>query len=179
MDQSLEEWRPVVGYEGFFEVSSIGRVRSLERVVLRSNGSPQMIKGRIRKLREDNHGYVVMVLRKAGHRARTRKVHHLVLEAFVGPANGLHCRHLDGCKTNNRVENLCYGTRKENEHDKLFHGTRAAGERHARSKLTDEAVRFIIKNPRVKNSELAAHFKVDPSAISNVRRGCTWRHVSA
>lgn len=123
-----EEWRPVVGYEGLYEVSNLGRVRSLERYVIRhgglASGRPLKIHGRIRKLIEQPPwGYPVVSLSKDGVPTKDY-VHRLVLGAFVGPCpEGEEVRHLDGNQRNPKLTNLAYGTSSENRLDTIRHGT--------------------------------------------------------
>jgi hypothetical protein len=111
-----ETWRPVLGYEGLYEVSSFGRIRSSAR-----QGTPgKTLIGVINRV-----GYVVVALWKE-NRQSTRTVHRLVLEAFAGPCpEGHECRHLDGSRTNNKLANLTWGTSRENSQDAYTHGTLA------------------------------------------------------
>lgn len=122
-----ETWKPIAGYEGSYEVSDHGRVRSLDRIVTGANGIPMRISGRIR--RPGTHirsGHKQIILRANGE-LFGRFVHRLVLEAFVGPCpEGMECCHNDGNPANNRLENLRWGTRSENVQDMLMHGTHAA-----------------------------------------------------
>lgn len=75
-----------------------------------------------------------------------RQVHQLVLEAFVGLCpDGMECRHLNGVRDDNRLENLCWGTRKENQNDKIVHGNSLKGERNPYAKLSNEDVVEIKK----------------------------------
>ncbi len=119
-----EEWRPVIGYEGLYEVSDLGRVRSLDRVVLRSNGAPHPWKGQILKpSAHPKNGHLSVRLYQSD-RGRTLEVHRLVGEAFLGPLPpGRETRHFDGDPANNRVRNLVYGTKSENNDDRVRHGT--------------------------------------------------------
>lgn len=118
-DISLERWLPVAGYEGCYEVSDLGRVRSLPRVT--SDG--RRIAGRILTLGHAKHGYPTANLWTDG-RYRTRTVHALVAEAFIGPApEGTEVRHLDGNPVHCVPSNLAYGTHAENMQDTLRHGT--------------------------------------------------------
>lgn len=88
-------------------------------------------------------GHLFVALRLAG-RYVTRRVHQLVLLAFVGPRpEGMQCRHLDGDPTNNQLENLRWGTPLENHADSVRHGTISRGERHPAAKLTRDAVLAI------------------------------------
>jgi hypothetical protein len=106
-----EIWKPINGFNDLYEVSNLGRVRSLDRLDTRG----YKIKGVILKLSVANNGYYMVDLRR-GELRRNCTVHRLVLETFVGPCSeGMECRHLDGCETNNKVENLAWGTRLENK----------------------------------------------------------------
>ena len=116
-----EEWRPVVGYEGLYEVSDAGRVRSLSREVRTGRGT-RMVDGRILSPARGVGGYPVVSLSNGG--ARVRPVHRLVLEAFVGPRPaGTECCHGDGDPENNRLSNLRWDTHESNMDDQRRHGT--------------------------------------------------------
>ena len=123
-----EQWLPVVGYEGFYEVSDMGRVRSLDRATPMKTATGKMtmrrVAGRILKPGTAGRGYPYVNLMREHKRQKTRDVHRLVLEAFVGPKpDGLVTRHLNGDRLDNRLENLAYGTYSENMADNLRHGT--------------------------------------------------------
>lgn len=109
-----EIWLPISGYEGLYEVSSLGRVRSLPRP--RAKGGPLA-------LPPDFHGRLHVTLYKAGVQ-KVAQVHRLVANAFLGPLPpGMETRHLDGNPVNNAASNLTYGTRSENQHDSIRDGT--------------------------------------------------------
>ena len=120
---SAERWLPVVGFEGLYSVSDLGRVRSEAR-----GWVPQS-----RLLKPDprpRDGYLYICLWKE-RRRRGICVHRLVLEAFVGPRpQGMQCRHLNGHKRDNRLINLCWGTSAENAADRDRHGRTARGDEH-------------------------------------------------
>ena len=105
-----EVWRPVVGAEGRYEVSSLGRVRSLLRKV------PQVLKPTV-----GTHGYMTLYIYADGKR-RLRSVHQLVAEAFIGPRpDGVDVRHLNGVKSDCRAVNLAFGSRSQNMLDAVEH----------------------------------------------------------
>ena len=121
-DLIAEEWRSVVGYEGYYEVSNLGHVRSVDRLV-EWNGTKKLIKGStMRGTPKVGSGYRQVKLSKDG-KGKTLVVHRLVLEAFVGPcppgAEGLHW---DDDKENNALSNLRWGTRRENLLDRVRNG---------------------------------------------------------
>ena len=119
MTEAQEDWLPVVGFEGLYEVSSAGRVRSLDRVDSRG----WRFKGRVMRCATDTRGYRRVRLSRDGIQS-TRLVHRLVAEAHVGPpptSAGL-VRHLNDNPSDNRVENLSYGTDADNKLDAIRNG---------------------------------------------------------
>jgi hypothetical protein len=128
-----EEWRPVVGYEGYYEVSNTGKVKSLARTCRsRGNGTRSVLE-RVLKPSITSHGRLVVRLQRL-HKdddAIMPYVHSLELTAFIGPRPpGMECRHLNGDPQDNRLINLTWGTRQENANDKMRHGTQAKGDSH-------------------------------------------------
>ena len=98
-----EEWKDVVGYEGFYQVSSAGRIRGVERTVVRKNGYPLKIHQKIRICSLDNKGYLRIRL-TSPLSAKTCKVHRLVGEAFLeNSQNKPQINHIDG---NNLIQTL-------------------------------------------------------------------------
>lgn len=109
-----ETWRPIPGWEGFYEVSDIGRVRSVARIVpYSSRGTRKVTPCLLRPFKAHAGRYYQVSLNRAGGK-QTRYVHQLVLEAFVGPSEGLDGCHSDGDSTNNRLSNLRWDTRSSN-----------------------------------------------------------------
>lgn len=118
-----EIWLPVVGWEGYYEVSDQGRVRSLDRHILATNGRSRKQKGRILSPRAKTSGHLQLCLR-SGNRVETPSVHRVVALAFLGKCpDGMECLHTDGNPSNNHVGNLSWGTRSENRYDMVRHGT--------------------------------------------------------
>ena len=125
-----EEWRPAVGAEGFYEVSDLGRVRSVPHMTVKGlRGGRILSPCRVAKL-----GYLSVGLSVNGV-VRYSSVHRLVAAAFHGPCpDGQEVRHLDGDPANNAAANLRYGTKSENRDDQRRHGTHPFGGRETCSK---------------------------------------------
>ena len=111
-----EEWRPVVGFDGEFEVSSDGHVRSLDRTVVDTrNGRCWKYCGRILSTWRNHHGYTSVSI-NSNSRKRVRLVHRLMAEAFFGSQRpGMEVNHKNGIRDDNRLENLEWCTRSENQ----------------------------------------------------------------
>lgn len=169
-----EQWLPVLGYEGRYSVSSLGRVRSETRSCPGKLGSTRTLRGRLMHPTPDSSGYLQIVLGD-GQRGRCFKVARLVAEAFIGPRPaGLQVCHNDGVRTNNEVKNLRYDTREGNAADRLKHGTHCRGERGFWAKLTRKQVTSIRADVR-SCRRLAKLFGVHHSTVSAIRRGKTWQ----
>lgn len=109
-----EIWRPVKDFEGYYEVSNLGRVRSIDRVVVDKTGRKQFKKGTMLKYRPDRQGYCIVSLSIDRHYT-TKCVHTLVAEAFIpNPDNLPQVNHKDEDKSNNIVKNLEWCTAKYN-----------------------------------------------------------------
>ena len=111
-----EIWKDIEGYEGLYQVSNLGRVRSLNRITNGKFGNRSLClrKGRILKPRKISL-YTGVYLSKNGH-VKNYTIHRLVAQAFIpNPQNKLEVNHIDGNKLNNKVDNLEWATRSENE----------------------------------------------------------------
>ena len=167
-----ERWLPCPGYEGLYEVSDLGRMKSL--------GDRQ---GRVRILAQglDSSGYPTVMLTKEGKRG-PRTVHRLVALAFNGDKrNILHCEaaHLDGSRTNNRADNLKWVSHTENMSHKFIHGTDHRGSKHPKSKLTEDQAQAIISRLASGEScaDIAPDFGVSKWAVESILKGRNWRHL--
>lgn len=173
------EWRDVVGFEGLYQVSDAGSVRSLARVVVRSNGARQTIRGGLLKLHPDGRGYFNVFLSREGL-TKHHKVHRLVAFAFHGPgAPGTEVCHNDGDPLNNRASNLRWGTRSENIDDALRGGTFPIGEAVGHAILNEGQVREI-RAERARGvvlTKLADRYGVHPATIQAAASGRSWKHV--
>lgn len=177
-----EEWKDVPGYEGLYQVSDLGRVRSLDRSVPHPWcpwARPKFIKGSIQNLRKGV--YQEIGLRKNG-KVVFFLVHRLVLLTFAGPCpEGMETRHYpDNDPYNNRLNNLQWATKKTNASDKIIHKTLYNGSRQWCAILTPEDVKSIREEydrGGVSYSDIAQRFGVEPSTIGSAIRRKTWKHV--
>ena len=130
---NTEIWKDVFGFEGLYQVSNLGKVRSLDRLVNSGIGI-RLYKGRVLKPVNNNDGYLQVALSKDGKQT-TFLVHRLVYEAFNGKIpEGMQVNHIDEDKTNNSIENLNVMTSKEN----INWGT--GNERRAKSMINHKSL---------------------------------------
>jgi len=126
----------------------------------------------------DKKGYVVVTLCDINKRRRTR-LHRIVAEAFISepPFNGAIVRHLDGNPHNNSVGNLAWGTYKQNEDDKILHGT--WNTRNGGAKITQKQVLEIREklNNGYKEKDLAIEYNVSRPTITRIKNNKIWRNV--
>ena len=144
MDKEI--WKDIEGYEGIYQVSNWGRVRSLDRFVNAKGNSKEFKKGIIFKLSKTRKGYLCATLSN-GH-AKKKTVHRLVAQAFIpNPMNKPQVNHIDGNKINNKADNLEWVTGKENVwhavNNKLMYGL--SGQYNSQAKLTNEQAEQIRK----------------------------------
>lgn len=169
-----EIWRKVEGFDGY-EVSSQGRVRSW------NNNRHRLPIPHLLKLGSATSKipYVTVSLQK-NKKAFPQLVHRLVLIAFKGKCpSGMQSCHNNGDFTNNHVENLRWDTPKNNNMDKIRHGTWQGGSKNGNSKLTEEQVSVILKSKgQISAAILALRFCVTKGMIYFIWRKRNWVHVS-
>lgn len=165
-----ETWKDIPGYEGRYQASTFGRIRSLDQIVFGRNwytGKPfqRKIHGRILKPgRSNKDGHLSVVL---GHGAAGSPVHQLIMRTFIGPPPiGKEVLHNNGDPSDNRLENLRYGTRTENILDVYRQGK-------VWRKLSPEDVQQIRFGLYcgLSESELAQMYKISIWEISCIKRG--------
>lgn len=185
----MEIWRDIPDFEGLYQASNFGRVRSVDRVraVAASRKAPRgftvSIKGKVLKGSPlyDGKGKIrslMLRLRKEGS-YHNRSVHDLILSSFVGPRPAGHygC-HKDDRPINNRLANLYWGTPTENSADKIRLGNQPMGQAIPWSKLTEGDVKYIRSNAgKIAQSAMAEQFGVRQSQISRVINRKEWTHV--
>lgn len=119
---SDEEWRSVPGYEGAYEASSRGRIRSVDRIIVSASGSQRLLRGKVLSGRPDIDGYLEVGLYRRGIQ-KTVKVHRIVCSTFHGkPDEGQIVLHYDDNPGNNGAENLRWGTASDNMFDMVRNG---------------------------------------------------------
>jgi len=172
-----EEWKAVPEWEGIYEVSNWGRLRSVPRVA--DSGFP--VHGKIRSSSPDRNGYLKSFLCVNGSR-KMKSHHRLVCSAFIGDGLGMEANHISGIKTDNRLVNLEWVTRSENMRHAYKEGLNFAhiGESNPRSKLCDESVvamRAKWDTGLFSMADLSREFGVAVGQIKRALSGETWSHL--
>lgn len=174
-----EIWKPIKGYEGFYEVSNLGRIKALSRKVLVSKNGDityyRKKKEHIMSQPYSSNGYKQICLSKNG-KTRLFRVHRLVAEAFIENPDRLpEVNHIDESRDNNRADNLEWCTHKYNNR---YGNKPPKGEKNPRSKLTAEDV-IEIRKRRASGETLisiARAFGISQNHVSNIARGERWKH---
>lgn len=157
----METWKPIVGYEGLYEVSDLGRVRG-------------MLRGGIKRPTTNKRHNRPFILLWRNDKAKAVSIHRLVLLAFVGkPPRKHEACHNDGNPFNNRLSNLRWDTPAANQADRVKHGTSNRGERCASSKLTEQQVLEIRADPR-QQKDIAAAYGIQQNTVSRIKNRIRW-----
>lgn len=176
-----EIWKPISGYEGLYEVSNLGRVRSLDRIVRYRNGNDRLTKGRLlRPCLPQGYQQVTLCDELSNS---PFKVHRLVAIAFCVREIGCNVvNHIDGIKTNNAADNLEWTTSKGNTLHARENGLLdpPIGERSGSAKLSSAEISEIrrLAKSGVRQVDLAKRYGVTQSNISRIASCDTWGHLS-
>lgn len=181
--KNKEIWKPVTDWEEVYEVSSLGRIRSLDRTVRVNReilGGPhyRKLKGQILKPKLDRYGYPVVNLLNNG-RSKHTTVHRLIAREFVeGYFKGAQVNHKNFNKQDNRPENLEWCSNQENQDHSNSRGLRR-GSSNGNSKLSEKEVIKIkeLISLGLSNQEIGQKFKVSGVTVSCIRTKKTWAHV--
>lgn len=170
-----EEWRTIEAFPDY-EVSSFGVVRRRRSV----RGSA---KGRVLTPHKDRDGYLCVYLVGGAARMTRRRIHRLVLDAFVGPRpSGMVCAHADCNPANNRLDNLRWTTQRDNLQDSISRGRNPHGAKHGCATI-DESIAAHIKatftGKHGEQTRIARDIGVSLTIVNNILRGRAWRHVGA
>ena len=172
MGKIIEIWKDVKDFEGLYQVSNLGQVRSVNHI----DNKNRLRKGKIIKSKLDSRGLYIQVTLSNGKKRKTCLVHRLVALAFLdNPLEYKEVNHKDEDKTNNSVDNLEWCTRKYNNSFGSLKN-RFKGENNISAKLNIEKVKDIIK--RYKNGEkpnkLAEEYHIYPTHVNQIVSGRRW-----
>lgn len=176
-----EIWKDVVGFEGYYQVSNLGRVKGLDRVV-KYRHRTLSVKGRI-IVPNFSSRYVSVTMSMAGTKRKQKTIHRMVAIAFVqNPENKKEVNHIDGDRSNNRSENLEWCTAKENiahAFNKGLMGVRK-GQKVGIPKLTEDIVieiRRLHSNKEMSNAKIAKKYKIHTGTVADIINRKNWKHI--
>jgi hypothetical protein len=166
----MEFWKDIKGFEGYYQISNLGQIRSLTREVKRSDSKKGFYESRILKLAKDQKGYLRVVLTKESKR-KTFKVHRIVCDHFLSDSiDGKEINHLDGDKTNNAWYNLQICSSSQNAIHAIKTGLRKS------VKLNESKV-LEIRSSHLSVFDLADKFNVTVSNIRHIKNFKSWKTV--
>jgi len=177
-----EIWKEIKGYENMYQVSNLGKIKSLKRYIYNNRYGQSLVSEKILKAGK-NYGYLHVLLCKNGQ-MKNFKVHRLVAQAFLrlDITNKKLCVcHKDDNPQNNKLDNLWLGTHKDNTQD-MFSKNRQHnrnGEKHPSSKLTEKQVkkiRELLKTPLFQR-EIAKMYNISNKTISKIHTNKSWKHI--
>lgn len=172
-----EIWTPVVGYEGMYEVSNAGSIRSMERMKIQRNRwgmTSARVNAKLLKTTKTRTGYIDVQLCKDGV-VKHHLIHRLVAHAFISQSD-MQVNHKDGNKQNNHLSNIEYCTASENQIHRSQVLGKCIGDSSASSKLTEKQVHLIRADKRTLKA-IAADYAVSFTTIHAVKSRKTWGHV--
>ena len=181
-----EIWKDVLGYEGFYQASNLGRVKSLDRTIIHKNGRVKFYKGVSIKLQMNKWGYLSCPLRKNG-KLKLKSMQRIVWEAFNGTIpKGMQVNHINEIKTDNRLENLNLMSPKDNINWGTGISRRSAS--RINDKMSKEVCQYTTDNIFVRkylslgDIERTTGFKKQNISLACkknlVRYGFKWRYAS-
>jgi len=181
-----EQWRPAQGWEESYAVSTLGRVKSLERTVKNRYGF-RTVPEAIKKQTVNNTGYLVVSFThpSTGKKSKVQSVHTLVAAAFLDPPEAsasVQVQHIDGDRTNNILSNLAYATVSEILLAASARGSKlgSRGEQSGTAKVTEADVREmrrLSEEEGVSGAALARRYGLSPMSVSDILRRKNWKHV--
>lgn len=177
----MEIWKDIKGFEGVYQISNFGNVKSFTRSCLRKDGRGCVTtKGRNIKKINHNKGYYQVILSN-GTIKKHCLIHRLVAETFISNLENKRCvNHIDGNKQNNLFSNLEWATYSENNKHaydiKLKIPYDRNGNKSPNSKLTDKDV-LEIRNSNLSAFELSVRYNLLPSSIRNILKRRSWKHI--
>lgn len=186
MNHRTEQWADIPGWVGFYQASSLGNIRSVERVIYAKNNQgvvgPRLYKSRVLRPRvAGTNDYPMVVLSRPKSKPKTATIHSLVALAFIGPCPvGKEVCHRDDNPQNNALINLRYDTRLSNATDATLNGKRNAprGSRVHAAKLSEaQVVEIRTLSKRLSQRDIAKKFSLSHTTIGRILRREGWAHV--
>jgi hypothetical protein len=184
VNSEVEIWRDVVGFEGFYKVSNLGNVKSLDRIVVPTNRDNYLREGKRLTKTIDSFGYERVGF-TLNSKTVNKKVHRLVSETFIdNPYNYPHINHIDGNKANNHYSNLEWCTSSQNSIHAFKTGLRVAPiynreeENNNNSKLSAQQVKEIRSkyiSYKYSAKKLALEYNVSESCITHILNNTSWK----
>lgn len=195
LNMDVEIWKPIKAYngsvctegypdfEGYYEISNFGRVKSLARIVLRDKKGNLPVKERILTPRPNDQGYLYVSLNKDS-KGYNASVHCLVARAFLPPCPGEHANtkdgwtidHYDRDKSNNKASNLVWMLNPDNALDGRINWTPFKGEKNGRALLSEKDV-IEIRNDYRSYSQIACQYGVSEGTIACVIQNRSWKNI--
>jgi hypothetical protein len=178
--ESEEIWKDCAGWEGKYQVSTLGNVKSLDRYTRRVDGTINHCREKPRKTQISNCGYVRVSFFDEGKNFML-SVHRLVAEAFIpNPENKPEVNHISGIKTDNSVQNLEWMSSRENKKHGIEMGLISHnGINNNNCKLQEYRIRIIKKlKGIITQKKLATYFGVAENHIGLIHRGKSWKHIT-
>lgn len=177
-----EVWKDIKGYEGYYQVSNLGNVKSLGRTFIRKDGMRYSRFPRIMSpVFQKTHPYLTIQL-KINKKYKGFLIHRLVAEAFVpNPDKKSEVNHIDGNQKNNKSNNLEWCSRSENQIHAIKNNlySPAKGEQNSSARFTKEqvlSIRVRLKKGE-KGADIAREYKVHRNSIYDIKSRKTWKHV--
>lgn len=174
-----EMWKAIDGYEGLYEVSNFGRVRSIRPRI--GKGGWQLSDDGTLRLNDANGDYLRITFACGPKKFKTHLVHRLVVKAFIGDIpNGMDVNHIDGNTNNNCADNLEIVTKKRNTQHAIEIGLfDINGEKNPMAKLSNEQAKEIrrLVASGLTGREVARQFCVSPATVSGIVSGRSWGNV--
>jgi len=170
----IEVWKDVPNYEGMYQVSNLGNVKSLDKIVSHYPNGTRLRKGKVLKQQKLKSGYLIVSINN-----KSKTVHRLICETFISnPHKKKQVNHINGIKSDNRVKNLEWCNAKENiAHAKKLGLRNFEGSKSVNAKLTEQQVIEIRSDKINLHKDIAEKYGVEKSLISKIKLRKMWTHI--